>query len=75
MAQGFTQWRGFDYDQTYSHVMDIVSFRYLLALSSQFSLKMYLLDVVTAYLHDNIDTKLHLTPPTGFLKSIPNPKP
>jgi hypothetical protein len=55
--------------------MDIVSFRYLLALSVQFSLKIYLLDVVTSYLYDNLDTKLHLTPPPGFLKSIPNPKP
>ena len=75
VAQGFTQRPGIDYDQTYSPIMDIVSFRYLLALAVQFSLKIYLLDVVTAYLYGNLDTKLHLTPPPGFLKSIPNPKP
>ena len=75
VAQGFTQRPGIDYDQTYSPVMDTVSFRYLLALAVQFSLKIYLLDVVTAYLHGNLDTKLHLTPPPGFLKSIPTPKP
>ena len=55
--------------------MDTVSFRYLLALSIQFFWKMYLMDVVTAYLHGNLDTKLHLTSPPGFLKSIPKPKP
>ena len=75
VAQGFTQWLGIDYDQTYSPIMDSMSFRYILALSIQFSLKMYLLDVVTAYLHGNLDTKLHLNPPPGFLKSIPNLKP
>jgi hypothetical protein len=75
VAQGFTQRPGVDYDQTYSPVMDTTSFRYLLALSIQFTLKIYLLDVVTAYLHGNLDTKLHLTPPPGFLKSIPKPKP
>lgn len=75
VAQGFTQRPGIDYDQTYSPVMDIVSFRYLLALTVQFSLKIHLLDVVTAYLHGNLDTTLHLTPPPGFLKSIPHPKP
>ena len=74
VAQGFTQRPSIDYDQTYSPVMDSVSFRYLLALSIQLSLKVYLLDVVTAYLHGNLDTTLYLNPPPGFLKSIPNPK-
>ena len=55
--------------------MYTISFHYLLALAVQFSLKIYLLDVVTAYLHGNLDTKLHLKPPPGFLKSIPTPKP
>ena len=75
VAQGFTQRLGIDYEETYSPVMDTVSFRYLLALSVQLKLKMYLMDVVTAYLHGNLDTKLYLKPPPGFLKSAPNPKP
>lgn len=75
VAQGFTQRPGIDYDQTYSHVMDTVSFKYLLALPVQFSLKIYLLDIVTAYLHGNLDTTLHLTPPPGIMRSIPNPRP
>jgi hypothetical protein len=48
VAQGFTQRPGIDYDQTYSPVMDTVSFWYLLALSVQLQLKIYLLDVVRA---------------------------
>ena len=75
VAQGFTQRPGIDYEETYSPVMDTISFRYFLALSVQLSLKIYLMDVVTAYLHGNLDTKLYLKHPPGFLKSIPNPKP
>jgi hypothetical protein len=41
MAQGFTQRPGIDYDQTYSPIMDTVYFRYLLALSIQLQLKIY----------------------------------
>jgi hypothetical protein len=75
VAQGFTQRPGIDYDQTYSPVMDTVSFRYLLALAVQLKLTIYLLDVVTAYLHGNLDTKLHLNPLPGFLEYIPRPQP
>jgi hypothetical protein len=75
VAQGFTQRPGIDYDQTYSPVMDTISFRYMLALTVQFSLKIYLLDVVTAYLHGNLDTVLHINPPPGFLQTTPKSKP
>lgn len=75
VAQGFIQRLGVDYDQTYSPVMDIVSFSYLFALTIQLFLKNYLLDVVTAYLHGTLDSILHINPPPGFLKSIPKPKP
>jgi hypothetical protein len=75
VAQGFTQRPGIDYDQTYSPVMDTISFRYLLALAVQLQLKIYLLDVVTAYLHGNLDTKLHLIPPPDFLETIPKRQP
>jgi hypothetical protein len=54
--------------------MDSTSFRYFLALSVQLALNIFLLDVVTAYLHGNLNITLHLLPPSGFLKSIPRPK-
>jgi hypothetical protein len=75
VAQGFTQRPGVDYVQTYSPVMDTTSFRYLLALKVHLSLRIYLLDVVTAYLHGTLDYVLYLAPPPGFLNNILNPKP
>lgn len=75
VAQGFTQRPGIDYDQTYSPVMDTISFRYLLALKVHLSLQIYLLDVVIAYLHGKLDLVLYLSPPPGFQKSLPTPKP
>jgi hypothetical protein len=71
VAQGFSQRPEIDFDQTYSHVMDTISFRFLPALTVQLSLHIYLLDVVTAYLHGVLDTKLFIVPPPGFLRSIP----
>ena len=55
--------------------MDTTSFRYLLALKVHLSLKIYLLDVVTAYLHGTLDSVMYLAPPLGFLNTTINPKP
>ena len=71
VAQGFSQRPGIDFDQTYSPVMDTISFRFLLALTVQLSLHIYLLDVVTACLHGVLDTKLFIVPPPGYMRSIP----
>ncbi|MES7295863.1 reverse transcriptase domain-containing protein, partial [Cutibacterium acnes] len=34
MAQGFSQRPGIDYDETYSPVMDAITFRYLMSLTA-----------------------------------------
>jgi hypothetical protein len=62
VAQGFFQ--------TYSPVMDTISFCFLLALTVQLSLHIFLLDVVTAYLHGVLDTKLFIVLPPGFMKNV-----
>ena len=51
MAQGFSQRPGIDYDETYSPVMDIITFRYLISLSVSKELDMRLMDVITTYLY------------------------
>ena len=75
LAQGFIQRLGVDFDETYSPVMNCVSFRYLIAMTIYLALKIYLLDVVTANLHGTLDSVLHINPPPGFLESVPKPKP
>ena len=75
VAQKFTQRPGKHYDQTYSPVTNTVSFKILLALTVQLSLHIYLLDVVTTYLHGTLDSLLYLAPPRRFLKQTLKPKP
>ena len=51
VAQGFSQRPGFDFDETYSPVMDGITFRFLISLAVHEKLEMCLMDVVTAYLY------------------------
>nr|GEX32610.1 reverse transcriptase domain-containing protein [Tanacetum cinerariifolium] len=50
VAQGFSQRLGIDYEETYSHVVDATTLRYLISLVIQEGIDMRLMDVVTAYL-------------------------
>ena len=75
VAQGFSQKPGEDFDQTYAPVLDITTFRYLLAFATQFKLQIYLMDVVTAYLYGKLDMKLHIAPPPDYLPELPTPLP
>ena len=48
VARGFSQCPGIDHDETYSPVMDVITFRYLISLVVSEKLDMQLMDVVTA---------------------------
>ncbi|CAA0810997.1 Uncharacterized mitochondrial protein AtMg00820, partial [Striga hermonthica] len=45
VAQGFSQRPGIDFDQTYSRVIDEITFRYLISLAATMNLDMQLMDV------------------------------
>ena len=66
MAQGFSQRPEIDYDETYSPVMDIITFRYLISLSVSEGLDMRLMDVITAYLYGMLDYDIYMKVPEGF---------
>jgi hypothetical protein len=70
VAQGFTQRPGVDYEETYSPVMDGITFRYLISMAVNLDLTMKLMDVVTAYLYGNLDTDIYMKVPDGI--PIPN---
>ncbi|KAJ9546931.1 hypothetical protein OSB04_019474 [Centaurea solstitialis] len=55
VAQGFSQRPGIDYEETYSPVMDVITFRYLISLVVSEKLNMQLMDVATAYLYGDLD--------------------
>ena len=63
IAQGFSQVLGIDYDETYSPIMDVITFRYLISLTVSKGLDMSLMDVVTTYLYGSIDIDIYMKIP------------
>ena len=66
VAQGFSQRPGIGYEETYSPVMDAITFRFLISLAVSEELDMRLMDVITAYLYGSIDSDIHMKIPEGF---------
>ena len=60
MAQGFSQRPGIDYKETYSPVMDAITFRYLISLTVSEGLDMRLMDVVAIYLYGSLDANVYM---------------
>jgi len=50
--------------------MDGITFRYLISMAVNLNLEMKLMDVVTAYLYGNLDSKIYMRVPEGI--PIPN---
>ena len=59
VAQGFSQKPGVDYEETYSPVVDAITFRYLISMSVSEGL-------VTAYLYGSLDSDIYMKIPEGF---------
>ena len=66
IAQGFSQRPGIDYDETYSPVMDMITFRFLISLVIFEKLKMRPMDIVTAYLYGSLDSDIYMKILEGF---------
>ena len=60
MAQGFSQRHVIDYEETYSPVMDAITFRYLISLAVLEGLDMRLMDVVTINLYGSLDANVYM---------------
>ena len=66
VMQGFSQSPKIDYDETYSPVIDMITFRYLISLVVSKKLNMQLMEVVTAYLYGDLDTEIYMKVPKGL---------
>ncbi|KAL1214883.1 Retrovirus-related Pol polyprotein from transposon TNT 1-94 [Cardamine amara subsp. amara] len=66
VAQGFTQRPRIDYEETYSLVVDAITFRLLISLAIRENLDMRLMDVVTAYLYGPLDNEIYMKVPEGI---------
>ena len=60
VAQGFTQIPGVDYEETYSPVVDAITLRFLISLTTTENLQMRLMDVVTAYLYGSLKNDIYM---------------
>ena len=76
VAQGFSQRPGIDYEETYSPVMNAITFRYLISLAVSKGLDMHMMDVVIAYLYGSLDANVYMKIHEGFtLPEAMNSKP
>ena len=66
VAQGFSQRLGIDYEETYSPVMDMIKFRYLINMIVKERLDMRLMDVMIAYLYGKLDNDIYMRVPEGL---------
>ena len=67
VAKGFRQKEGVDYFDTYAPVARILSIRVLLALASVYNLFVHQMDVKTVFLNGNLDEKVYMEQPEGFV--------
>jgi hypothetical protein len=70
VAQGFTQRPGIDFNETYSPVMNGITFGYLISLATQKRLSLQLMEVVTTYLCGSLDSDIYMKVSDGI--SVPN---
>ena len=72
VAQGFSQLPKIDYDKTYSPIMDVITFRYLISLVVSEKLSMQLMDVVIAYLYEDLDMEIYMKVTEGLTLTVLN---
>ena len=67
MTRGFNQKKGVDYFDTYSPVTKIATIRTLIALAAIHDLVVHQMDVKTAFLNGDLEEKIHMIQPEGFV--------
>ncbi|KAI5073008.1 hypothetical protein GOP47_0013114 [Adiantum capillus-veneris] len=69
VARGFSQVEGLDYNETFSPVLRMASFRILLALAVLLDLELHHLDVQTAFLHGDLPEEIYMEQPPHFVST------
>ena len=68
VAQGYNQTYGIDYDETFSPVVRFESARSIIALATNFGLKLHQMDIKTAFLNGSLQEEIYMKQPTGFVE-------
>jgi hypothetical protein len=66
VAQGYTQVEGLDFGETYALVTRLEAIRILLAYACAHNIKLYQMDVKSAFLNGYINEKVYVEQPPGF---------
>jgi hypothetical protein len=64
--QGYTQVEGLDFDETFAPVAILEAIRILLAYASSRNIKLYQMDVKSAFLNGKISELVYVEQPSGF---------
>ena len=67
MAKGYTQKEGIDYNETFSPVAMLKSIRILLSIAIHYDYEIWQMDVKTAFLNGNLEAKIYMLQPGGFI--------
>ncbi|GKE63113.1 copia protein [Tanacetum coccineum] len=67
VAQGYNQQEGIDYDETYALVDRLESIRILLAYACALDIKLFQLDIKSAFLNGLINEEVYVPQPSGFV--------
>ena len=66
IAEGYSQRKGIDYDQTFSPVVRPESVRSVIALACNKGLKLHQMDITTAFLNGDLNEEVYMTQLEGF---------
>jgi hypothetical protein len=67
VAKGYTQKGGENFFDTYSPVARLTTIRVLLSLAASHGLLIHQMDVKTAFLNGELEEKIYMTQPGGFV--------
>ena len=67
MAKWYTQKEGIDYEETFSPVAMLKSFRILLSIAAHYDYEIWQMDVKTAFLNGNLKEEISMMQPEGFI--------
>ena len=60
VAQGFSQKPDIDYEETFSPVMDAITYHFLISLAVPEGLDMRLMNVITTYLYRSMNNDIYM---------------
>jgi hypothetical protein len=67
VAKGYTQKEGEDFFDTYSPVARLTTIGALLSLAASYGLIVHQMDIKTAFLNGELDEKIYIDQPDGFI--------